>query len=143
MTDSEAYLHQLDALDLAESMTPKGQCTQGSRSTDEPKQQLRCLDCDDRRIHLEAIEVARKRAVLASQIAFHHFRLVSALKTAAEYASRTGNINESEELAHHHSVVAAFSRRVSSDADNAHAGWISMRGPHSPTRRSRVDVTKP
>lgn len=79
----------------------------------------------------DLIEAARKRAVLASQIACHHFRLLAALKAAAEYARRKDDLNAFEDLDYQRTVVAAFSRWVSSEADNAHAEWLSLRDSRS------------
>lgn len=79
----------------------------------------------------DLIEAARKRAVLASQIACHHFRLLAALKAAAEYARRQDDLNAFEDLDDQRTVVAAFSRWVSSEADNAHAEWLSLRDSRS------------
>lgn len=95
----------------------------------------RCLPSWDKSQNLDAeergrgdlIEAARKRAVLASQIACHHFRLLAALKAAAVYARRKDDLHAFEDLDYQRTVVAAFSRWVSSEADNAHAEWLNLR----------------
>jgi hypothetical protein len=107
-------------LDSAGSTGLRGRCWQGSDA-------LQSLDGDER-TRGDLAEAARKRAALASQIAGHHFRLLSALKTAAEYARRTGDVHGFEDLDYQRTVVATFSRQVSSEADNAHAEWVSLLG---------------
>jgi hypothetical protein len=85
----------------------------------------RSLDSDKR--CRDVVEVSRKRAALASQIACHHFRLVSALEAAADHARSTGNVDELAELEYHHSIVAGLSQQISSGADMAHAQWANLK----------------
>jgi hypothetical protein len=75
----------------------------------------------------KTVEAARKWAVLASHIAHHHFRLLKALNDAAVYARSVGNPDDALILEDHYRSIDAFSRHVSSDADNAHAHWDGLR----------------
>ena len=75
----------------------------------------------------KTVEAARKRAVLSSHIAHHHFRLLKALNDAAVYARNVGNWDHALSLEDHYQSIDAFSRQVSSDADNAHAHWVDLR----------------
>lgn len=87
---------------------------------------VRGLD-GDVRPGVNAVEVARKRAALAAEVACHHFRLLSALKAAGEHARRAGNVQTFDDLDDQRTTVAAFSASVSVAADNAHAEWMSLR----------------
>ena len=75
----------------------------------------------------DAVEVARRRAALAAEVACHHFRLLSALKAAGEHARRTGNVQMFDDLDDQRNIVATFSPSVSAAADDAHAEWMSLR----------------
>jgi hypothetical protein len=95
---------------------------------------VRGLD-GDQRPGMNVVEVARKRAALAAQVACHHFRLLSALKAAGEHARHTGDLETLDDLVDQRTTVAAFSASVSEAADNAHAEWISLRAhPSCPAR---------
>lgn len=85
----------------------------------------------DERPGVNVVEVARRRAALATEVACHHFRLVSALKAAGEHARRTGNLQTFDDLEDQRTTVAAFSASVSAAADNAHAEWVSLRADRS------------
>jgi hypothetical protein len=87
---------------------------------------IRDLD-GDVRSGANPIEVARKRAALAAEVACHHFRLLSALKVAGEHARRTGNVQACDDLEDQRVTVAACTPSVSAAADNAHAEWMSLR----------------
>ncbi|MFP1155368.1 hypothetical protein ACK280_25325 [Mycobacterium sherrisii] len=64
---------------------------------------------------------------MATEIACHHFRLLSALKAAGEHARRTGNMQTFDDLDDQRTIVDTFSASVSAAADNAHAEWMSLR----------------
>lgn len=87
----------------------------------------RCLDTDTRK-RTDVVEISRKRAVLAGQVAYHHFRLLSALKAASAYASRIGRLDVVGDLEQQRSVVAGFSTQVSAEADGTHTLWVQLRG---------------
>lgn len=87
----------------------------------------RCLDTDPCK-RTDIVEIARRRAVLAGQVAHHHFRLLSALKAASEYARRIGRLDIVGDLEHQRGVVAGFSTQVSAEADDTHNLWAQLRG---------------
>ncbi|SHP45030.1 Uncharacterised protein [Mycobacteroides abscessus subsp. abscessus] len=87
------------------------------------------MDTDTRK-RTDVVEVARRRAVLAGQVAYHHFRLLSALKAASAYASRIGRFDIVGDLEQQRSVVAGFSTQVSAEADGTHTLWAQLRGTY-------------
>lgn len=76
------------------------------------------------------VEISWKRAVLAGQVAYHHFRLLSALKAASEYASHIGRLDVVGDLEQQRGVVAGFSTQVSAEADGTHSLWVQLRGTY-------------
>jgi hypothetical protein len=73
------------------------------------------------------VELLRKKAALAGQVAFHHFRLLSALKAAAAHARRTGNVLDADDLDDQHRAIDVYSQHVSNVADNSHAARDALR----------------
>lgn len=79
------------------------------------------------------VELLRKKAALAEQVAFHHFRLLSALDAAAAHARGTGNVLDAEDLDDQYRAIDVYSHHVSSAADNLHAAWEALRQSTSAT----------
>jgi hypothetical protein len=73
------------------------------------------------------LELLRKKAALAGQVAFQHFRLLNALKAAAAHARRTGNVLDAGDLDDQYRAIDVYSQHVSNVADNAHAAWDVLR----------------
>jgi hypothetical protein len=72
------------------------------------------------------VELLRKKAALAGQVAFHHFRLLEALKAAAGQARRTGNMLDADDLDDQYRAIDVYSHHVSNVADNSHAAWDAL-----------------
>jgi len=79
------------------------------------------------------VELLRKKAALAEQVSFHHFRLLSALDAAAAHARRTGNVLDADDLDDQHRAIDVYSHHVSTVADNLHAAWDALRQTASAT----------
>jgi Winged helix-turn helix len=60
------------------------------------------------------------------QVAVQHFRLLAALKAAAAYARRTGNMLDADDLDDQYRAIDAYSHHVSTVADNSHAAWNTL-----------------
>jgi hypothetical protein len=73
------------------------------------------------------VELLRKKAALAGQVAFRHFQLLSALKAAAARARRTGNVLDAGDLDDHYRAIDVYSHHVSNVADNSRADWDALR----------------
>lgn len=73
------------------------------------------------------VELLRKKAALAGQVAFQHFRLLSALKAAAAHARQTGNVLDADDLDDQYRAIDVYSQHVSNVADNYHAAWDALR----------------
>jgi hypothetical protein len=68
-----------------------------------------------------------RKPALAGQVAFQHFRLLSALKAAAAHARRTGNVLDADDLDDQYRAIDVYSQHVSKVADNSHAAWDALR----------------
>jgi hypothetical protein len=73
------------------------------------------------------VELLRKKAALAGQVAIQHFRLLAALKAAAGHARRTGNMVDADDLDDQYRAIDIYSQHVSNVADNSHAAWDALR----------------
>ena len=73
------------------------------------------------------VDLLRKKAALAGQVAFQHFRLLTALKAAAAHARRTGNVLDADDLDDQYRAIDVYSQHVSNVADNSHAAWDALR----------------
>jgi hypothetical protein len=72
------------------------------------------------------VELLRKKAALAEQVAFQHFRLLTALNAAAAHARRTGNMLDADDLDDQYRAIDVYSHHVSNVADNSHAAWDAL-----------------
>jgi hypothetical protein len=74
------------------------------------------------------VEVARKRAVLATQVVFHYSRFRIALWKSADHERRQGRTDCAMELEALRIFFDGYSSRFADDADEAHARWEYLRG---------------
>ena len=72
------------------------------------------------------IETARKRALLLTDIVFHHARYRIALAKLAEFERHQGNPVRASDLEDFYLSAASINDKFGIDADDAHAEWHNL-----------------
>jgi len=74
-----------------------------------------------------AVESARKRAVLVTDVVSHLARYRIALKALADFERRHENVERADDLEDIHLSLDDAKQQFGIDADDAHAGWVNLR----------------
>lgn len=72
------------------------------------------------------VETARKRAVLLTDIVFHHTRYRLALAKLADFERRQGNPVRASDLEDFYLSATSINEQFGIDADDAHAQWHNL-----------------
>jgi hypothetical protein len=74
------------------------------------------------------VETARKRAVLLTDVVSHLARYRIALKALADFERRHESVERAADLEDIYLSLYNPTNQFSIDADDAHAGWVNLRG---------------